>query len=360
MLFYREYLSLWIHLRKIMPNITLRDIAKTLDLSVSTVSKALRDSYEISEATKRRVVDFARANHYLPNRMAKSLKEGKSGSIGVVVCSIDNSFVSRMLDGIDGTCAASGYDIIIMQSKESLLQERACLKQLEARGVEGMLVSPSAETVDMGHFDLLSAAGMPVVFFDRVSKRSDTFQVGINNQEGAFLATQHLIDNGYRRIAMLNIGPDIYFAEQRGEGYREALAANGIYYREEYVRICTPSDRETLKAGVGASIRSLFALPEKPDALFTTTDQLSTYSLSALHELGYRIPDDIALIGFSNTEFAGMLTPPLSAVYQPAFEIGRQAAEMLIGLIGGKESMDFETIMLPVRLDVRESSRLKG
>ncbi len=342
-----------------MPNITLRDIAKALGLSVSTVSKALRDSYEISESTKKRVADYARVNHYMPNRMAKSLKEGKSGSIGVVVCSIDNSFVSRMLDGIDGTCAASGYDIIIMQSKESLLQERACLKQLEARGVEGMLISPSAETIDMEHIDQLTATGMPVVLFDRIRKHPGTFQVGINNREGAFRATQHLIDNGYRRIAMLNIGPGIYFADQRGAGYCDALAANGIGYRETYVRLCAPTDRETLKASVAANIRALFALPDKPEALFTTTDQLSTHSLSILHELGYRIPDDIALIGFSNTEFASMLTPPLSTVYQPAFEIGRQAAETLVGLIDGKGSGDAETIMLPVQLAARESSRLK-
>src|SRR5690606_37578374 len=174
----------------------------------------------------KRVADFALANHYFPNRMAKSLKEGKSGSIGVVVCSIDNSFVSRMLDGIDRTCVASGYDIIIMQSKESLHQERACLKQLEARGVEGLLISPSAETVDMGDIDQLAATGMPVVLFDRISERPDMFQVGINNRKGAFLATQHLIDNGYRRIAMLNIGPEVYFANQRGIGYREALGGN--------------------------------------------------------------------------------------------------------------------------------------
>src|SRR5699024_6145119 len=130
----------------------------------------------------------------------------------------------------------------------SLLQERACLKQLEARGVEGVLISPSAETVDTEHIDPLAAAGRPVVFFDRISERPDTYQVGINNREGAFRATQHLIDNGYRCIAMLNIGPDIYFADQRGLGYREALCANGIDYREAYVRLCAPTDRDTVKA----------------------------------------------------------------------------------------------------------------
>ncbi len=340
-----------------MANMTLRDIAKALDLSVSTVSKALRDSYEIGEETKKRVRDYARANHYLPNRMAKSLKEGKSGSIGVVICSIDNSFVSRMLDGIDGACAKAGYDIIIMQSKESLAQEKSCLKQLEARGVEGILMSPSAETVNLDHITGHRAVGMPMVLFDRISEQFDSHQVGIDNRKGAFQATQHLIANGYRRVAMLNIGPDIHFASQRGEGYLDALKANHIAFREAYVRQCNPTSRNTLKDCVEANIQSLFKLPIPPDALFTTTDQLSTQSLSVIHQLRRRIPHDIALIGFSNTELADILTPPLSTVYQPAFEIGRLAAEKLIALISGKQPRDeYETVMLPVRLDIRESS----
>ncbi len=342
---------------------TLRDIAHALDLSVSTVSKALRDSYEISKDTKERVITYARANHYLPNRMAKSLKEGKSGSIGVVVCSIDNSFVSRMLDGIDGACTQAGYDIIIMQSKESLIQEKSCLKQLEARGVEGILISPSAGTINFEHLLMLRKTGMPIVLFDRISERFESDQVGIDNYHAAFQATEHLIANKYRRIAMLNIGPDIHFASQRSAGYRDALKKNRLMYGEALVRLCRPDTGETLKNHVRASIQSLFDQTEPPDALFTATDQLSTLSLSVLHEMGYRIPEDVALIGFSNTELADVLTPPLSTLYQPALEIGRLAAEKLIRLIAGKSmAEDYETVQLPVRLDIRHSSgeRLKG
>lgn len=346
-----------------MPQMTLRDIAKALELSVSTVSKALRDSYEISTDTKERVIAYARSNHYLPNRMAKSLKEGKSGSIGVVVCSIDNSFVSRMLDGIDGACSQAGYDIIIMQSKESLTQEKSCLKQLEARGVEGILISPSAETIDFEHLLTLRNMGMPIVLFDRISERFESDQVGIDNYHAAFQATEHLIANKYRRIAMLNIGPDTYFASQRSAGYLDALKKNHLMYGEALVRLCRPTIDETLKDHVRVGIRSLFELTEPPDALFTATDQLSTLSLSVLHEQGYRIPEDVALIGFSNTELADVLTPPLSTLYQPALEIGRLAAEKIIGLITGKRvADDYETVQLPVRLDIRESSgvRLTG
>lgn len=341
-----------------MPQMTLRDIANALDLSVSTVSKALRDSYEISRDTKERVMAYARANHYLPNRMAKSLKEGKSGSIGVVVCSIDNSFVSRMLDGIDGACTQAGYDMIIMQSKESLVQEMSCLKQLEARGVEGILISPSAETVGFEHLLALREAGMPIVLFDRISERFESDQVGIDNYHAAFQATEHLIANKYRRIAMLNIGPDIHFASQRSAGYLDALKKNHLTYGNSLIRLCLPGMGETLKDCVKASIQSFFDLAEPPDALFTATDQLSTQSLSVLHEMGHRIPDDIALIGFANTELADVLTPSLSTLHQPALEIGRLAAEKLIALIARKGiSEGYETVRLPARLDIRDSSR---
>ncbi|MBK1440667.1 LacI family DNA-binding transcriptional regulator [Parapedobacter sp. ISTM3] len=337
---------------------TLRDIAKALDLSVSTVSKALRDSYEIGEDTKKRVAAYARANHYLPNRMAKSLKEGKSGSIGVVICSIDNSFVSRMLDGIDSTCTQAGYDIIIMQNKESLAQEKACLNQLEARGVEGILISPSAETVNFEHLAALKDTGMPIVLFDRISEQFESYQVGIDNRRGAFQATQHLIANGYRRIALLTLSPDVPFAAQRREGYANALKQHHIPYRPAFVRTVQAHGREALKDSVRAHIRALLDLPEPPEALFAATDQLSTQSLAALHQLGCQIPGDMALIGFSNTELADMLTPPLSTVYQPAFQIGQLAAEKLIELITGKDrSPDYETVRLPIRLDLRDSSR---
>jgi len=343
-----------------MPQLTLRDIANALNLSVSTVSKALRDSYEISKETKDRVVEYARANHYLPNRMAKSLKEGRSGSIGVVVCSIDNNFVSRMLDGIDGACTQAGYDIIIMQSKESLAQERSCLKQLEARGVEGILISPSVETVSFEHLSALKNTGMPMVLFDRVCEQFESDQVGIDNYHAAFQATEHLIINKYRRIAMLNIGPDIHFAAERSAGYRDALKKHLLTYGDTLIRLCGPETGSTLRDSVRRHLQALLDLPEPPDAVLTATDQLSTHSLTVFHELGRRIPDDVALVGFSNMELADVLTPSFSTIHQPAFEIGRLAAEKLIALIDcGGRAEEPEIVRLPARLHIRESSRPK-
>src|SRR5690606_38910760 len=173
----------------------------------------------------------------------------------------------------------------------------------------------------------------------------------------AFQATEHLIANKYRRIAMLNIGPDVHFASQRSAGYLDALKQNRLTYGTALVRLCRPSTGEALKDCVRAGIQSLLELTDPPDALFTATDQLSTLSLSVLHAMRRRIPSDIALIGFSNTELADVLTPPLSTLHQPALEIGRLAAEKLIGLITHKGVPEgYETVRLPARLDIRDSS----
>lgn len=341
-----------------MPNLTLRDIAKALNLSVSTVSKALHDSYEIGEDTKKRVMDFAQENHYQPNRMAKSLKEGKSGSIGVVICSIDNNFVSQMLDGIDLACTTAQYDLIIMQSKESFSKEKACVAQLEARGVEGLLISPSVETNDVWHLQALQRAGIPVVLFDRLSDHMHTHQIGTDNFGGAYEATKHLIDNGHSHIAFLNVDTTLNIASERLAGYRQAIKERKLAQPPDaYILSCNCSNKTAITDSVNEAIISLLQLAQPPTAILTATDQLSMQTLSTIHQLGLHIPDDIALVAFSNTDLAEILATPLTTIRQPAYEIGKTAAEKLIQLLRGKESTDdFQKIKLPMQLEIRKSS----
>lgn len=344
-----------------MGQLTLRDIAKALGLSISTVSKALRDSHEIGEGTKKKVSAYAREHSYFPNRMAKSLKEGKTSSIGVVVCSIDNPFVAQMLDGIDKTCAAKGYNIIIMQSKESYMQEKACLQLLYARGIDGLLISPASETPDVNHLVELQRASSPIVLFDRLSNDIETHQVGIDNEAAAYRATKHLIDNGYNRIAHLSSNMQLSIADERLKGYKKALNDHGLSVDPAFIRYCSYTDRSRLKEDIRAAIRQLMQSAKPPDAIFAAGDQITTSSVGIINQLGYHIPDDLALIGFTNTELAGSLNPPLSTVYQPAYEIGQLAAEKLLGLIKGKRLFeDFETIRLETRIDIRASSRPAG
>jgi LacI family transcriptional regulator len=339
-------------------SITLKDIAKALNLSISTISKSLNDSYEISVATKKKVFEFAKANHYSPNRMAKGLKEGKSRSIGVVVCSLENNFVAQMLDGIDKYSRDRKYQIIIMQSKESREQERACLSLLYAGGVDGILVSPATENVDLSHLISLQKQGLPIVLFDRLSEEILTHKVGADNFKGAYDATQHLISQNYNKIAHLSTNTTLSIATDRLNGYKQALSDNGITFRSELLRSCDYTDSQTLIEDLKDAIDFFMKLEDQPDAIFTATDQITTRCLTILNKLGYQVPEDVALIGFTNTDLAEALNPSLSTIYQPAFEIGQVAASKLIELIERKNNdIDYETVMLPTEVHIRNSTR---
>jgi LacI family transcriptional regulator len=338
--------------------VTLRDIAKALNLSISTISKALNDSHEIGSETKKKVLDYAKQHHYSPNRMAKGLKEGKSRSIGVLVCSLDNNVISQMLDGIHKASSDKSYQIIIMQSKESEKLETACIELLYAGGVDGILISPAYETINFSYLNSLQASGLPVVLFDRLIDQVNTHKVGADNFKGAYDATMHLIHNGYKNIAHLNTNTILSIATDRLNGYKQALEDSGIKYRPELLRSCNYTDANKLDEDLEQAIKYYMNLADKPDAIFTATDQISTRCLVWLNKLGYKIPDDVALIGFTNTELADAMNPALSTVHQPAFEIGQLAAEKLISLIERKNLDDgYETIVLPTHIKVRASSQ---
>jgi LacI family transcriptional regulator len=339
-------------------NLTLKDIAKALNLSISTISKALNDSYEISNDTKLKVHEFAKANNYSPNRMAKGLKEGKSRSIGVVVCSLENNFVAQMLDGIDKYSTDKAYQIIIMQSKESHEQERACLSLLYAGGVDGILISPACENVDLSYLVSLQEKGLPVVLFDRLSNEIETHKVGADNFKGAYEATAHLISQGYKQIAHLNTKTKLNIATDRLNGYKKALSDHNIAFRSELLRSCDYADSVKLTQDLEAALSFYMNLKDRPDAIFTATDQITTRCLAMLNKLGYKIPEDIAVIGFTNTDLADALNPSLSTVHQPAFQIGELAASKLISLIERKhDDIEFETIVLPTAIHIRNSTR---
>ncbi|MBC8985150.1 LacI family DNA-binding transcriptional regulator [Pedobacter sp. N36a] len=339
-------------------SITLKDIAKALNLSTSTISKALNDSYEIGEETKKKVIAYATEHHYVPNRMAKGLKQGKSRSIGVVVCSLDNNFVAQMLDGIYKISTEKSYQIIIMQSKESQKQEIACIDLLYSGGIDGLLISPACETTDFSYLQNLQESGLPMVLFDRLTDQINTHKVGADNFKGAYDATSHLINNGFTRIAHLTTNTKLSISTDRLNGYEQALSDLKITFNPAYLRSCDYTDTHKLNKDLEEAIRYYMALPEPPDAIFTATDQITTRCLSLLNKLGYSIPKDLALIGFTNTELADAMNPTLSTIHQPAFEIGQLAAEKLISLIEGKQQeVDFETIKMDTQIMFRASTQ---
>lgn len=339
-------------------NITLHDIAKALNISASTVSRALTDSYQIGAETKKKVLAYAKQHHYVPNRMARGLKDGKSRSIGVVVFAIDNSFVSQMLNGIEKFYTEKGYQIIIMQSKESYEQEIACVDLLYAGGIDGLLISPTYQTTNFKYLKELQSAGLPIVLFDRLSDGIETHKVAADHFMGAYQATTHLIKSGFKSIAHINSDTKLNMAKARFDGYKRALEDAGLPIRSELIKLFDTTSLSILNKNLEVVIHELMGLTEKPDAIFTATDSLTSRCLIILKQMKYNIPKDVALIGFSNTDLAEALSPPLSTIYQPAFKIGRLAAEKLLSLINSKYPEPFETLLLATELRERDSTRL--
>lgn len=338
--------------------ITIKDIAKALGLSTSTVSRALRGSYEISPETKKLVIEYAEQYNYRPNPIALSLKERRSRSIGVVVCEIANNFFSQAINGIESIAYNRGYHVIISQSHESYDREVVNVEHLASRSVDGLLVSLSAETDHIEHFKNLHEKGFPIVFFDRITEEIETFKVVVDNYKGAYDATQHLIDSGYTKIAHVTSSQHLSISKERLEGYKAALADNGITLNESYIRYCNHGGM--IYDELEDAVKSLVRLRDKPDAIFSAGDRLTISCLTALKAIGLKIPDDIALVGFSNSPLVELLNPALTAVKQPAFEMGQVATELLIKLIESKRPVtEFEKVVLQTDIFKRESSASK-
>ncbi len=335
--------------------VTIKDIGKALGLSTSTVSRALRGSYEISSETKKLVLEYAEKINYRPNPIALSLEERRNHSLGIIVCEIANNYFSQAINGIESIAYNRGYHVIISQSHESYERESVIVDHLASRSVDGLLVSVSSETKDYAHFKQLYEKGLPIVFFDRIVNEINTHKVIADNFKGAYDATEHLIANGFKRIAHVTSAPYLSISEERLEGYKEALRKNNIEYDEKLVHHCYHGGM--IYDEVEEALKKIFKLKLKADALFAAGDRLTTTCMQALQKLGKKIPDDVAIIGFTNTNLGELFNPPLSVVRQPAFEIGQVATELLISMIESKRPVtEFQSKALQTELIIRESS----
>jgi len=336
-----------------LDTVTIKDIAKALNFSTSTVSRALRGSYEISEDTKKKVLEYAEKINYRPNPIALSLKEKRSRAIGVVVSEIANNFFSQAINGIESIAYNRGYHVIITQSHESEERERFNVEHHASRGVDGLLISLSSGTVDLSYLKELFKKGLPIVFFDRITDDIDTHKVTANNSLGSFQATEHLIQQGFKRIAHITGSPSLSITKERLDGYKKALEKHRIPLDEMLIKYCNHGGM--IKAEVEDAISELFKQKSKPDAIFTTGDRFTTICLAALKKLHPK--KNIAMVGFSNSKVGELFDPPLTVLRQPAFEIGQNATELLIQMIESKRPIvDFETKVLDSELIIRESS----
>ncbi|WP_207428360.1 LacI family DNA-binding transcriptional regulator [Pedobacter sp. SYSU D00535] len=332
--------------------ITIKDIAKALGLSTSTVSRALRGGYEISEETKKIVLDYAKKINYKPNPIALSLKERRSHSIGVVVCEIANSFFSQAINGIESIAYGAGYHVIITQSNESYEREIINVQHLASRSVDGLLISLSAGSSDISYLKELHAKGLPIVFFDRVSSEIQTHKVIANNIKGAHEATEYLINLGHKRIAHFTNAAHLSITKERLEGYKGALQKHGLPFEEKHVKYSEYGGMR--KEEVDQLVKELLDLPERPDAIFIAQDRLSTGFLKSVKRADPDYARNITIAGFTNSNVVDLFSPSITAVRQPAFEIGQAATQLLIQLIESKYPVtEFETKVLDTELIVK-------
>ena len=332
---------------------TIKDIARELGISPSTVSRALKDHFEISEETKKAVRRVAEELNYQPNSLALSLRYSKSNTIGVIVPEIVHFFFSTVISGIEDIAQSRGYNVIITQSNESVDREMMNLQTLFNNRVDGILVSLSRESFDYSHFEAMIQKGLPIVFFDRVAETIETSKVTVDDFLGGYQATEHLIKQGYRKIGHLAGPKNLEITSERLKGYQKAHGDAGLSIDDELVVFDKASDESDAYSATLALLAS-----KDPDALFASNDLAAMGAIKAAQKQGKKIPEDFGVVGFSNWQFTSLTNPSISTIEQPGFEMGQHAAELLIKQIDSdEEEMSFESVKLPTQLLLRDSSK---
>jgi len=324
-----------------MSRTTLRDLAKKLNLSVSTISRALNDSPEISDATKSKVIEASLALDYHPNILARGLINKQTKIIGVIVPEITHSFFSLAISGISGVAYDAGYVIMLCESNESYDREVVNTSALVSNQIAGLIVSISQETKRHDHFKYLQRIGIPLVFFDRVCESLKTSKIVVDDYGGAFRAVEYLIKKGRKRIAHLGGTEHLSISRDRFTGYRDALHTFGIPFDNNLVYFSGFQEQNGVKG-----MQVLLELEKQPDAIFAVNDPVAIGAYEEIKNRGLRIPDDIAVVGFSNNPVAAIIDPPLTTIEQPAHELGRRAAIVLLEQILAKTE---RRIYKPVR-----------
>lgn len=339
-----------------MGQFTIKDLARKLGISPSTVSRALRDHPDISEATKRRVTEAAREHNYQPNQLAQSLQKKRSNTIGVIVPEIRHHFFSTVISGIEEVAYEHGFTIMVCQSHETLAREVINTQALVSNRVAGLLVAISSETTEYDHLDNVIRQGVPLVQFDRVVEELETSKVTVDDYAAAYDAVCHLIKEGYRRIGHVAGQEGIALNRHRFEGYRDALRDNGLIYEEKF-HLHGGYREEDGREGA----RQYLAMDELPEAILAINDPVAVGLFDEFKKAGVRIPEDVALVGFSDTPAAALIEPALTTVYQPAFEMGRTAAMLLMKHFSEETANILpETVVLDTKLLVRGSSRRRA
>jgi LacI family transcriptional regulator len=335
-----------------MGNININELAKQLNLSKGTVSKALRDSYEISQETKTKVLLLARQLHYIPNPYASSLRRKKSNTVGVVIPDVADSFFSHAVKGIESVAREKGYHVLVYLSYESVEREKAILNDFTSGRVDGVLMSVSSETHDGRHVQQMMEKKIPVVFFDRVLDDANTVKIVTNDFESSYEATNHLLQKGCYKIAYLSVSRHLNIINKRMDGYKKALCDKG--FPLSYCKVVNGSNDNEKNY---ALLKKILKQKNRPDGIVASVEKLTTPVYLACNDLNLRIPEDVKVVSFSNLETAAILNPSLSTVTQPAYDMGKAAATVLFKAMEKKGfQLRNEEIVIPSQLLQRAST----
>lgn len=327
--------------------ITIKDIARILNVSVSTVSRALKDHPDISVATKKAVQDLAKELNYRPNEIALSLKNRRSKIIGVMVPKLVHHFFSSVIEGVENVAYTNGYQVMIYHSDELLEREIQLTQSFMSYRLDGLIVSMSKETEDFSHFTKLSQLGVPIVYFDRVPE-GDCNKVLFDDYQGAFDAVNHMIDCGCKKIVHFGVSPTMDIGRKRIKGYHDAIKARGLEANDSYVVKC-----DTYEDALKITEEILYLYPDI-DGIFAVNDLTAIGAMKQLKKIGKRIPEDVKVMGFTNEISSSIISPSLSTVDQQGVLMGEVAVQMLLDNMDGIQRSQSKTIHANIM--IREST----
>ncbi|WPR71130.1 LacI family DNA-binding transcriptional regulator [Flavobacterium sp. NG2] len=334
-----------------MKYITIKDIAKQLNTSVSTVSRAFNDKADINPETKALVLKTAKALGYRPNPIAKKLMQQRSFTIGIIVPEFINAFFPEVIIGVQEILFEKGYQLLITQSSECYETELKNCKTLEDSMVDGLIVSISSETKNMEYYQNLIDSGFPIVLFNRVNNQLPCSKIVFNDYKWALFATEHLIQQGYTRIVHLKGNEGISLTNERMRGFIDAHQKHKLPFDKNQI---IPTGF-TLADGQQAA-QKIIDSGNIPDAIFAANDPVAIGAMQVFKKNGYAIPKDIAFVGFTESQMATIIEPQLTSVAQPAKQIGIEAAKILLEQIENAKEFKPKTITLNGELNIRTSS----
>ncbi len=334
-----------------MKRATIKDIAKILGISPSTVSRALKDHPDISEETKKRVLEVAHQLNYRPNILAQRLRQKRTYIIGVIIPQMVHYFFSSVISGIEDYAYEKGYTVIISQSNEKYEREKNNVNIILASGAEGVLISRTKETTDFKHFSAFTDYDIPIVFFDRICPDFPADKVVVNDEIAAYQATKYLIQSGCRRIIHFRGPNNLVISHKRYTGYIEALKEFNIPIDQDLIIEC-----DSFEKGVQIT-QQLLEKDLEFDGIFAVNDDSAAGALITLQKNGIKVPEQVSIFGYSNNIISRVTSPKLSTVEQPGYEMGYTAARMLIDRIEGKLTGKHRSEVVSTRLVIRESTK---